>query len=309
MTTVTVLACVVAAAHAPPIQVEGASQCPTPSQVADALMELLPQTEVAIPAVARVQAAGLDLQIELCTPSGEVLFSRRLTSSGTCADLATIAAVVIASWSAERNADVSLLQPGVPAPPRAPPVAPLSPRNPPGASTGAARAAREFDLSAGLGGWADGAGVVGSARLEAGLRGRRFGLRLGLWGETERSEIIESRSVSWRRYGLSLGPTFALVKPPLMVEVRADVFGGLTKVDGHDFDVDGHSTGIAAGLAAGLRLGKATGRLRPWLELGGRYWLADQEITVTKPQNRVARTSLPVAEARLLVGLGVVLSL
>jgi hypothetical protein len=305
-----VLACTVAAVNGLPVHVEGESRCPSASEVAAILPDLLPPTEASYPGIAWIEAVGLDLQIELRSTSGEVLFSRRLTSSGTCADLATIAAVVIASWSAERNPGVSLLQPGVPAPrePGPPPPSPTpnSPTNKRPGTTGTG-AIREFDLSAGLGGWVTSAGVVGTARLEAGVRGRRFGLRSGFWADTNRSEAIESRSVSWRRYGLSLGPTLAVVKLPVAVEARAEIFGSLTKVDGHDFDTDGHSSGMAAGLAGALRLATATGWIRPWIEIGGQYLLANQAITITKPQQQLSKTSLPSTEGRLFVGVSVML--
>ena len=273
MIATAVLACTVAAAGAPPVSVHGESRCPTASQVAALLPELLPPSGAANPGIAWIESVGLDLQIEVRSPSGEVRFSRRLTSSGTCADLATIAAVVIASWSAEQNPDVSLLQPGVlaPAKPRQPSIASIaSPANPPAANRQAGLAApaatRAFDLAAAVGGSANSAGVVGVARAESGLRWRRFGLRLGVTAETERSQTIEPGSVSWRRYALSLGPTFAVVQSPLMVEARADIFAGLTTVDGYDYTLNGHSRAMAVGLAGALRVGRGSGRVRPWLE-------------------------------------------
>jgi hypothetical protein len=312
MIATALLACTVAAAHVPLLQVEGDSRCPTASQVAALLPEMLPPTEAAYPDIARIEADGLDLQIELRSRTGEVLSSRRLRSSGTCEDLATIAAVVIASWSAERNPGVSLLQPGVPAAREPPPTPSPAPSNAPAVDAKpvsiAPRAIREIDLSAGIGGGLGSAGVVGAARVEAGVRGRRFGLRSGFWAETERSQTIEPGSIASRRYGLSLGPTLAMVKAPMMLETRAELFAGLTTVDGHHFDVDGRSSKLAAGLAGALRLGTASGWLRPWIDVGGQYWLADQAATITKPQQQIAKASLPSFEARLFVGVSVLLS-
>jgi hypothetical protein len=91
---VTALAFALAAANPPPVQVQGECRCPTAAEVATVLSELLPPAETSYPDVAWVEAAGLDLQIELRSPTGDVQSSRRITSSGSCADLAVIAAVV-----------------------------------------------------------------------------------------------------------------------------------------------------------------------------------------------------------------------
>ena len=75
-----------------------------------------------------------------------------------------------------------------------------------------------------------------------------------------------------------------------------------------NFDVNGHCSGVAPGLASALRMGRATGWFRPWIEIGGQYWLASQEITITKAQQPSSKMSLPNSEGRLLVGASVVLS-
>jgi hypothetical protein len=308
MTVTAALLPTLAAAGA--VFVQGPSRCPTAAEVAAILPEMLPAAEAAYPDVAWIEAVGPDLQIELRSPTGEVLFSRRLRSSGTCADLATIAAVVIASWTAERNPGISLLQPSVPPPRRpVPPLVPSPPVPQVGGGDGSAappESRREFELSVGLGSSVNSAGFVGAARLEAGMRGRRLGLRAGFAAETARSESIETRSVSWRRYGLSLEPTLVVVKQPVMVDARAGIFAGFTTVAGHGFDVDRQSSAAAAGLSLAIRLAASSGWLRPWMEVGGQYWLADQEITVTRAQQPNLAVSLPRSEARLLAGVTLV---
>jgi len=320
MMVTAVAALALAAAGASAVQVQGPSTCPTAAEVMAVLPEMLPAAESSYPDVAWIEAAGLALQIELRTPGGEPLFSRRLTSSGSCAELATIAAVVIAAWTAERNPGLSLLQPGVPAPPRplAPPPAPpsrLPAPSPPVAQTldtnpavKPPRAARELDLSAGLGGTVNSAGLVAAARLEMGIRGRRWGLRGGFAAETARSTDIEKGTVSWRRYGLSLGPTFTAVKQPVMLAARADVFAGLTTVAGDGFDFNHRSSALSGGLALSLRLGAASGWIRPWIEIGGQYWLADQRIAIARELRPNSNVPLPSVEGRLLAGISILLA-
>ena len=312
MMATAVLAFALAAANAPSVQVQGTSRCPTASEVAAILPELLPATEASAPDVAWIEAAGLDLQIELRSLTGEVLSSRRLTSSGTCADLATIAAVVIASWTAERNPGISLLQPGVLAPPKPmappPPSAPATQTSSKQLLPAAQGRTREFDSSVGLGSSVNSAGLVGAARVEAGMRGRRFGLRAGFAAETARSATIETGTVSWRRYGLSLGPTLTLIERRVRLDARVEIFAGFTTVAGHGFEPDHQSIALAPGLALALRLGAATGWIRPWIEVGGQSWLASQEIAITRQQQPNLRVSLPGSEGRLFAGLSILLS-
>jgi hypothetical protein len=312
MMVTAVVALTLAATNATPVQVQGTSRCPTAAEVAAILPELLPTTEASYPDVAWIETTGLDLQIELRSLSGEVVFSRRLTSSGTCADLATIAAVVIASWTAERNPGISLLQPGVLAPPK--PMAPPPPSTPAGQTSGKSPPPapqgrrREFDSSVALGSSVNSAGFVGAARVEAGMRGRRWGLRAGFAAETARSATIETRTVSWRRYGLSLGPTLALVERWVRLDARAEIFAGFTTVAGHGFEPDHQSSALAPGLALALRLEAATGWIRPWIEVGGQYWLASQEIAITRQLQSNLRVPLPSSEGRLFAGISVLLS-
>jgi hypothetical protein len=301
------------AASPSPVEVQGQSRCPTATEVASVLSELLPGGEAPYPDVAFIEAVGVDLQIELRGPTGEVQASRRIVSRGTCAELAVIAAVVIASWTAERNPGISLLQPGVLAAPKpmAPPALPSAPAPTMGRVTAppaTQQSSRQYDLAAGLGGSVNSAGAVGAARVEAGMRGRRLGLRAGFAAETARSEAIDRGIVSWRRYGLSLGPTLTLVEHRVRLDVRAEIFAGLTTVSGERFDVNRQSSAAAAGVAAALRLETASGWIRPWIEVGAQDWLANQEITVAREQGTRSRVSLPSWEGRLFAGISLVLS-
>jgi hypothetical protein len=307
------LAFALATANPPPVQVQGESRCPTATEVASVLSELLPATEAPYPDVTFVETVGPDLQIQLRSPAGEVQSSRWIASRGSCADLAVIAAVVIASWTAERNPGISLLQPGILAASK--PIAPPPPPSPAAQIGNAAKPlptpqeeGRQYDLSVGLGSSLNDAGIVGAARLEAGARGRRFGLRAGFAAETARSEAIESGTVSWRRYDLSLGPTLTVVEHRVRLDSRAEIFAGFTRVDGQDFDVNGHSSAVATGVAVALRLGTATGWIRPWIEVGAQDWLASQEITIARVGRPNSRVSLPSWEGRLFAGISIVLS-
>jgi hypothetical protein len=94
----------------------------------------------------------------------------------------------------------------------------------------------------------------------------------------------------------------------VIVDARAEIFAGLTTVAGHGFEPDRQSSAVAPGLALAVRVGAATGWLRPWIEVGGQYWLASQEIAITRAQQPNPRVSLPRSEARLFAGISIVLS-
>lgn len=307
MTTAAILAFALALVPAPPVEVRGDTLCPSAAEVAAILPELLPPSEATYADVAWIEVSGLHLRIELRSPRGEVLFSRRLATSGTCAELATIAAVVIASWTAERNPGISLLQPGVAAPAK-PVVTPPPPALAPVevAPVASPRRMRELDLALAVGSTANAAGFAAAARADIGIRGQRFGLRAAFVVETERSQAIESGSIAWRRYRLSSGPTFAVIRRPLLLELGAEIFAGLTTAAGRSFDVNRRSRAVAPGLASALRLATSTGRWRPWLEVGGQYWLAGQGITVSRPGLSDARAPLPSLEGRLFLGISLV---
>jgi hypothetical protein len=92
------------------VQVQGTSNCPSPIDVAAILPEILPMTGESHPDIAWVEAMGPELSIELRSPEGKALFSRRITSHASCADLANVVAVVIASW---KMPELFLLHPGL----------------------------------------------------------------------------------------------------------------------------------------------------------------------------------------------------
>lgn len=303
-----IVAATLVATIAASVQVQGPSRCPTPSEVAAVLTDLLPATEPALPDVAWIEAADDSLQIDLRSTDGDELASRRLTSAGTCGDRATIAAVVIASWIAERNPDLSLRQAGprapvAPAPLPAPVTKTDAPAAPPGPEN-----TREFDLSLALGTSASRAGFVGAARLETSLRGRHFGLHAGFAAETAHDESILVGHVSWRRFGPWLGPLYTITRRPITVDARAGFILGFTSIAGHGFDVDRQARALAPGLALASRLSATRGWIRPWIEIGGQLWLSPQEITITRQTGPDQSAALPRTEGRLFGGLTIVLS-
>jgi hypothetical protein len=102
------------------LDVTGDSTCPEPADVARRLAELAPADAPTAPdtGAGRVVLThnGQALRLVLIGPNANELATRELAAEGTCDDLATAAAVVVAAWRADL--DTGLL-PGVklPAPP------------------------------------------------------------------------------------------------------------------------------------------------------------------------------------------------
>ena len=310
MSTSVLLAAMLAAGL--PVEVQGTSRCPEPAAVAAILPELLPATNELRPDIAWIETAGLDVSITLRGPDGSTRFARTITSHGSCADLASAAAVIIAAWTTEQNPELSLEQPGFYPPPAKP--APLPKPAPPAAEATwpappPAPIRRPFvlEVGAGIGAALDGKGWAGSARVDVGARRQRFGLRLAFAGDSARDESIESGTATWRRLMVGIGPSIALTDRTVQLELYAQLALGITTVRGRGYDTNLSATDVSTGLTGALRLGMGRSWVRPWLEVGGRLWLAPQEVAVTKQDQPTAPIDLPRTDARVMAGLAFLL--
>jgi hypothetical protein len=292
-----------------PVEVQGTSRCPEPAAVAAILPELLPATNALRPDIAWIETAGLDVSITLRGPEGSARFARTITSHGSCADLASAVAVIIAAWTTEQNHELSLEQPGVspppvkPAPVRkpVPPAAEATPPAPPPASV------RVLEVGAAIGAALDGKGWAGSARVDVGARVQRFGLRLAFAGDSARDESIEGGTATWRRLMVGIGPSIALMDRWVQLELYAQLALGITTVRGRGYDTNLSATDVSTGMTGALRLGIGRSRVRPWLEIGGRLWFAPQEVAVTRQDQSASRIDLPRTDARVMAGLAFLL--
>jgi hypothetical protein len=290
-----------------PVEVQGTSRCPEPTAVAAILPEMLPATNDAHPDIAWIETAGLNVSITLRGPDGSARFSRTITSHGSCADLASAAAVIIAAWTTEQNHELSLEQPGV-YPPPAKPAPVLKPAPIPEAPQSApppASVRRPFvlEVGAGIGAALDSKGWAGSARVDVGARVQRFGLRLAFGGDSARDESIEGGTATWRRFVIGIGPSMALIDRWVQLELHAQLALGITTVLGGGYPTNFSATDVSAGMMGALRLGIGTSRVRPWLEIGGRLWLAPQDVAVSKENQPASRVELPRTDARVMAGL------
>jgi hypothetical protein len=304
--TAILLALVLAASDGLPVQVQGTARCPTPAEITAIMSELLPATADPFPDIAWVETAGLDLSIALRDAEGNPLLFRKITASGTCADLAAAAAVVIATWKVDQNPALSLQQPGVHPHAQAQPIARPEPvaKTPVQETVAAAPAPTHqpwlFDVASALGTSANSAGFVGTARAEVGVRRRRLGLRTAFTSDISRDQSLAVGRVSWRRLTLGAGPSFVVAEGFATVELHAQLFVGFTSVSGRGFALNRQASDVSPGVASAVRVRRPSGTVRPWIEVGGQFWFAPQAIAILEASESA---SLPRTDARLMVGI------
>jgi hypothetical protein len=281
------------------------------------LAGVLAPTERDEPEIVSIDPAGARVIITVRSPDGVVKLVRDLSvpaaTPEACQDLAAAAAVVIATWKIQRNEDLSLLQPGVYPPDRSAldreadartPVVRAAPPGPEVIPTPVAF------LGASVGFSSDQVGFVGTARLDAGARRRdsRLGFQLALTADRQRTQVVADGASSWSRFTIGFGPALALGQGDVGVEALAQLFLGITSVEGHGYAIDQTDRAYSLGVDGIVRL-LFPGRLQPFLEVGGRGWVApQQDLVVVRPGQSDARTALPRAEIRFLAGLRFVLA-
>jgi len=284
------------------IAVRGATSCPTPADVTDALAALLPAASASND-VAELVADRDAIRVRLVDAGGGVLAEKRLPP-GNCRQMAETAAVVLAAWESELRPDVTL---GFALPPRAPAVAPPSPAATVSASPPASRPAPTWVVSAGATVLAslDGNSVAPGGTVEGRLLGRRSGggARLALTAIGTHRLDVGPGQAAWRRTTAAIGVVRRIASPRVFAEADLDLLAGLLAVDGQGFTVAGSDRSVDAGGALGARAGLRLGRFEPYVGGAAAAWLRPQTVEVSGIQGR---QHLPRVEAHVGVGVSVV---
>src|SRR5882672_5449445 len=96
----------------PVVTVEGAAVCPTAADVAARLEALLPARATdELPDIARLDLREDALLVTLADPDGTTIGERALDRGFPCSDLASAAAVVIATWESDVHPEFRLAAP------------------------------------------------------------------------------------------------------------------------------------------------------------------------------------------------------
>jgi hypothetical protein len=301
MTTAPFLACLWALG-APTVTVESDAACPAADEVAARVTALLPARETSEPPdLARIADRGDAWVVALARPDGTPVGERALDRQVACEDLASAAAVIIATWESDVHPELRALPAPLPAP--EPPAAiEARPAPPP------MRAAGEADVGAALAGSlapsasraAPAVGVLAIASWFPHARG--LGARASLAFPAARTLPLGAGQVEWRRSAASAGPTLRLpLATKWAADLHADALAGWVTAAGSGFASNHTVSALDVGLSAGARLLWVGGRaIVPWLELGGAAWLRPQTAYATPGAMAVG---LPRLELGLALGL------
>jgi hypothetical protein len=221
-----------------------------------------------------VQRREAGLFVELRDALGIVIGERLLPKEGSCEELAQAAAVVLSAWLSDVHPDFA---PGLPVPEPLPALGEEEQQPPPTASPPSEppprdaplrpielRPARSFrslpnrrrwQLDAGAG-----VGVIGGEPSLAGSLGaswvpaRGWGVRAGVLVDAVRRAELDPGSVRWRRWPLSVGPTWCLSTDAVELDLTVAPALSWLRVSGADFEPVKTQSDVTWALAVDARV-------------------------------------------------------
>jgi hypothetical protein len=274
-----------------PVRVE-AQACPSGPEVGQALASMLPSVPSSTQQdVAHVSRSGRELRIDLVDRDAAVIAERSLDVDGSCAELAALAAVVIASWESDvhpefarspeepilatldKNPSEEVTTPSLPpplpsiVPPILPPILPSS-------------ASYEVAIGPSL----SLAGSVAAGGMLIGTwipRGVGWGLHILAAGESARTIDLGQGQAHWRRWMGSLEPDWRVVRGRTALDFHAGLALGWLSATGVNFPGTNRSqTSVSPGVTLGVRSSwRLTRHLAIGLDLAGLYWTRAQTVS------------------------------
>jgi hypothetical protein len=229
-----------------PIRVE-AGACPSADDLEQRLARTLPSRQSAVaPDVAHVFRQGSVLQIELVSPDAVLIAERALPYAGTCAELADMVVVILATWASDVHPEFSRTGVG---PLPVPVVAQQSPSSfPPPRSS-------RFDLVAAAGAsLADSltfAGIVAATWVP---RGAGLGVRLWGAGESDHTLSLGSHDAEWRRWLVGAALDWRRPAPSATLDLHGGMALALVEANGVGFNQNQPASSVAPALSLGVRV-------------------------------------------------------
>lgn len=285
------------------VDVSGEGACPTPADVGRALANLVPAA--AGPPEehhsARISRTANGIHVALHGARGESLAARELASEGSCDDLASAIAVIIAAWEADLDPRVSARVTLPPPPPRPMPatVAIEASVAPPAASP-----PPSFDLGLGLLASLSGGQLAPGARIDGRVAraGARLGLGVAVAGVTARSASVGDRAEAarWSRIAFGAGPDVRFAMGRTNVDLRAQALVALLQVSGVGLTTNTSGSTAQLGAGVGVHAGRPWGTATPWIGLDLQYWPGPDRLEIAGVADR---GELPRLELQLAVGL------
>jgi hypothetical protein len=238
-----------------PIRVE-AGACPSSRDIEQRLAAMLssPST-MGPPDVAQVFRQTDLLQIQLVSPDAALIAERTLPYAGTCAELADVVAVILASWESDVHPEFARAA----AEPATGTVAAAVVSVPQPASSLASPRSSRFDLGAGAGvsltdSLADSltlAGIVAGTWVPHGS-----GLGVRLWGAGETYHVISmggTHDARWRRWMVGGGLDWRRIGRVAKLDVHGGLALALLQASGVGFDQNPSASSAAPAVALGIR--------------------------------------------------------
>jgi hypothetical protein len=263
--------------------------CPAGADVELALASMLTSSGVTSEKqdVAKVEHASDKLHVELRDPEGIVIAERTLDGGASCAELARMVAIVIASWESDvhpefvrRPAEIARVQP---APLPEPPI-PTAPA-----------VVASYDVAAGA--------TVGQAdTLAAGASiGAAWfprGVGLGAWilgaGDFSRTIAVGTHQASWRRWTTSLELAYRSTRDRLAFDAHAGMALGWVSTEGIDYDQNRSVSATSVGGTAGIRMSWWVSRHAAlWGDVRAVYFPRPDSIYGSAAGTTVDQTAVP----------------
>lgn len=245
--------------------------CPSGEEVERALATMLTSSG-ATPAaqdVATLERVAGQLHLELRDAEGVVVAERTLDGNAPCAELARMAAIVIASWESDVHPEFVRPQTEIARAERTPP--PERPA-PPIATVPAVSAA--YDVAAGVTlGQAD--TLAAGASIGAGWFPRGVGLGLSVLGagDMTRTIAVGAHEARWRRWTASLELAHRWARDAIVFDAHGGGTLGWITTEGVDYTTNRSASAISFGGTAGIRTSWWMSRRAAfWLDVRGFYF-------------------------------------
>jgi hypothetical protein len=254
-----------------PVQVQSAS-CPSGYEVEQELAAMVSSvSEVIRPDVARVLRWGNRLHIELVGPDAAVIAERWIDDSGSCAELAELIAVVVASWESDVHPEFAR--------PHAEPM-PIAPSEKATARPlpQVPRSAAFYEVSAGASlSWSGSPALAAILAAAWVPRGAGPGLHLSATVDSTRTLDLTPGSASgqatWRRWTGSAELDWRLPRGAWALDFHGGLGLGWLVANGVGFSQNHSGYSFSPGGAGGVRFSRReTRRASVWLELAIAYW-------------------------------------
>jgi hypothetical protein len=269
-----------------PVHVEG-DVCPSGAEVEQALASMIPMApQPAGNNMARVERKGGKLRIVLIDAQSRVIAERVLDERGSCAELAKLAAIVIASWASDVHPE--FLHPHA------------EPPAPPPAESPARGGAYDILLGASLS-QSDQLAVGGSLGAAWFPYGAGLGLGLHVAGETRRTLDLGDGQAHWRRWVGSAEIAWRWARADLTVDPHAGLSLAWLTTSGAGFYQDQSSAVYSLAVTMGIRSAWwFSRRIAVWIDARSLYFTQGDVVYSTPP---VRESALPRWQGIASIGL------